>query len=254
MDPNGKMGGLLWRWGIPTIAILSFVVALAHVLAIFHVGGTEIVANQSDGALKYLAFCVAALAILRAGNLLKAKLLGVEFEFNNIVDHSNKQEAAIQELRNSLFDLQKRCLPPHLDNTLSEATGEKSFEEPLPELPPIRRSDDRNKGRFGGSARRDGYVLEAEFFFKKIDDQVIKIVLMVRNENSDPVMRRVRFFLHESFGQRQEITVSPVDGKISLEVLAYGGFTVGAWIEGTKTLLELDLAELPGAPTAIRTR
>jgi hypothetical protein len=112
--------------------------------------------------------------------------------------------------------------------------------------------DDNNKNRFGGRAAGDGYQLSADFRFQRYDDPLVTVILRVFRDDNGPMDSRVRFFLDETFGDRKEITVSPDDGKISLELLVYGGFTVGAWIVGTATLLELDLAEQRNAPSVIR--
>jgi len=43
------------------------------------------------------------------------------------------------------------------------------------------------------------------------------------------------------------------DGHAELKVTAWGGFTVGLWLPIQQVELELDLAEVPGAPQNIRT-
>ncbi|WP_425467526.1 pYEATS domain-containing protein [Rhizobium glycinendophyticum] len=57
--------------------------------------------------------------------------------------------------------------------------------------------------------------------------------------------------MHPTFPS-PELTVNPMNGIASLDAPAYGGFTVGARIEGTKTLLEIDIARADGAPQIIR--
>jgi hypothetical protein len=61
----------------------------------------------------------------------------------------------------------------------------------------------------------------------------------------------VIFHLHDSF-PGPERRVAAVRGKATLEVEAYGAFTVGVVVEQDGTLLELDLADLPRAPKRFR--
>jgi hypothetical protein len=61
----------------------------------------------------------------------------------------------------------------------------------------------------------------------------------------------VEFYLHDSF----EPDVVPAvfrEGVAELSLLAYGGFTVGAWVACTGVELELDLSKIKGAPRMIR--
>jgi len=60
-------------------------------------------------------------------------------------------------------------------------------------------------------------------------------------------------YLHNTFHQpiRRE---APSEGKVTLELHAYGAFTVGAVIEQDGTPLELDLAALESAPPRFRER
>jgi hypothetical protein len=253
---NDILALALWRWGLPAAAILAFVVAVAHILAMFPIFGANVIADKSDGALKYLAFAVAALAILRAGNLLKAKFLGVEFEFESIADHANNQESAIQQLKTDILHLKSKLQQNHdIEGVGMEGVQRlptSTSEVQMPELGNITFNDDKNKGRFGGSPAINGYRLSADFRFKGYDDPIVTVIFRVFRDDNAPIDRPVRFFLHETFGDRKEITVSPSEGKISLELLVYGGFTVGAWVEGTATLLELDLTEQRNAPSVIR--
>lgn len=57
----------------------------------------------------------------------------------------------------------------------------------------------------------------------------------------------VIFYLHPTFGKTVRAVTFGTDGRASLELYAYGAFTIGA-VLGDGTLLELNLANLPGAP------
>ena len=111
-----------------------------------------------------------------------------------------------------------------------------------------RRGNDQWKGRFGGKSADQGFELSAEF--KKGGSGYVEVLLRVTGpDNKD--LECVEFHLHETF----DPDVVPAifhDGEAQLSVLAWGGFTVGAWIPCVGVELELDLAELPKAPRIIR--
>jgi hypothetical protein len=261
IDNNTVLALNLWRWGLPVAAIVALIVSLAHILSMFQIGGINIIADKSDGALKYLGFAVLALVIIRAGALLKAKFAGIELEFaSSIADHANHQEANIQQMKTEIIDLKRRFAQfQGADFTAVDASKEgigpqSGDEHQMPELGPVTVINDKNKGRFGSSPNRNGFRLGADFRFRNYDDPLITVVLRVFRDDNEPMNRAVRFFVHETFGTRKEIAVSPSEGKISIELLVYGGFTVGAWVVGTDTLLELDLAEQQNAPSVIRNK
>jgi hypothetical protein len=261
IDNNTVLALRLWRWGLPAVAIVALIVSLAHILSMFQIDSINIIADKSDGGLKYLGFAVLVLVILRAGALLKAKFAGIELEFaSSIADHANNQEAAIQQMKTDIIDLKRRCAQHQgADFTAVDASKEglgpqSGDEHQMPELGPITVNDDKNKGRFGNSSTRNGFRLSADFRFNNYEDPLVTVVLRVLRDDNEPMNRAVRFFVHETFGTRKEIVVSPSEGKISIELLVYGGFTVGAWVTGTDTLLELDLAEQQNAPSVIRNK
>jgi hypothetical protein len=124
----------------------------------------------------------------------------------------------------------------------------------MPRLAPPSVPDDVNKGRFGGRSERDGHRLSVAFLNSGSDDRVVPIVLSVRRIDGERLTANVHFFLHDSFAT-PELVFPAVDGVASTgRILIWGGFTVGAWVEGTEVLLELDLALEPKAPLAVRTR
>lgn len=109
--------------------------------------------------------------------------------------------------------------------------------------------EDPWKGRFGGKAQRSGYRLEAEF--KRGPGAWVEVTIYVRATQDAPPARHVELFLHSSF-RPDHLKLKFVDGVASYSVLAWGGFTVGAWIPHPGVELELDLSKMADAPAAIR--
>jgi hypothetical protein len=115
---------------------------------------------------------------------------------------------------------------------------------------PVTRPGDPNKGRFGGRSEKDGFVLAASF--RKPHAESVEIVLTVTAPPGAGLeeLDRAEFHLHDSFDP-DVLTARLRDGVATRHVIAYAGFTVGAWIARTGTELELDLAELQDAPRII---
>jgi hypothetical protein len=67
-----------------------------------------------------------------------------------------------------------------------------------------------------------------------------------------PASGEVAFFLHNTFPQTTQLATTDSKGTASLTLYAYGAFTVGVLMDEGNTELELDLSQLPGAPTAFR--
>ncbi|WP_133064281.1 pYEATS domain-containing protein [Sandarakinorhabdus cyanobacteriorum] len=115
---------------------------------------------------------------------------------------------------------------------------------------PIQEPDDPQKGRFGGIAERHHFVLSAQFFATR-NPGWTRIRLTIAGPARDGEL--ARFYVHDSFVP-PELEGSFLKGRASVEVTAWGGFTVGGWIPSAKLELELDLAQMPDAPEPIRTR
>lgn len=115
--------------------------------------------------------------------------------------------------------------------------------------PVILDPDDPNKGRFGGSAQRNGRVLSATV--REIEPEWFEIVMKVTSDSGAPLEGRVEFHLHDTF-PRPVVNVPVVQGIASTKVGAYGAFTVGAVVDGGATLLELDLSQNPSYPKTFR--
>lgn len=110
--------------------------------------------------------------------------------------------------------------------------------------------DDPNKGRFGRHASANGFTLCARFPNQKTSEWT-KIEILVFATGVEHQV--VQFYLHDSF-RPSLIEEKLKNGKASLTLSAWGGFTVGVWIPSKRTELELDLSQLPDAPTNIRYR
>ncbi|BCI68736.1 pYEATS domain-containing protein [Acetobacter aceti] len=124
----------------------------------------------------------------------------------------------------------------------------------IPPAPGIARriedEDDPQKGRFGGLASRQSYTARAEFS-ETNSRSWTRINTFVEGPALDG--DEVLFYLHDSFPKnvRRERFRG---GRASIAVTTWGGFTVGIWLPRQQIELELDLAQLPNAPKAIRTR
>ncbi|MFN8702639.1 MAG: pYEATS domain-containing protein [Rhodospirillales bacterium] len=114
---------------------------------------------------------------------------------------------------------------------------------------PIHYPDDPHKGRFGEKSSHSGFRVTATFKADKSKDWTsIRLRVEGPADDDDPV----RFYLHDSFEPDVEVAKFN-DGHAELKVTAWGGFTVGLWLPIQQVELELDLAEVPGAPQNIRT-
>jgi hypothetical protein len=116
---------------------------------------------------------------------------------------------------------------------------------------PITDADDPHKGRFGGNSDTGGFRLAAKFGAGE-DAKVVPITLSVSGEGEFESYDDVaEFFLHPTF--RPDRLRATFDGrKAAVEVLSWGGFTVGVWLPKGGIELELDLATAPGAPKVVR--
>ncbi len=117
------------------------------------------------------------------------------------------------------------------------------------------RSDDPEKGRWGGSpvsadgSRRLSAVVTGEAQIPGL----YRIQLRVSAAPGSPLTGAVRFHVHPTFA-RTTYTIPVIDNEATLELVAYGAFTVGAEADEGRTRLELDLAELADAPQPFRER
>jgi hypothetical protein len=114
------------------------------------------------------------------------------------------------------------------------------------------RADDPQFGLWGGQASRNGRVLTARVrpMEGDLDADWFRIDLAVHAARGrQPLRGPVRFHLDPSI-KRPVREVTAEGGVARVSVLAYGAFTVGVEADGSRTVLELDLASLPHAPRA----
>jgi hypothetical protein len=105
--------------------------------------------------------------------------------------------------------------------------------------------DDPQRGQWGGAAERDGFRLSATV--KEVTAEWFEVLLTVEGTGDVPLEGPVEFYLHPTFG-RSAVRVMAADNRASLQVGAYGAFTVGALVLTARVTLELDLASDPSFP------
>ncbi len=112
--------------------------------------------------------------------------------------------------------------------------------------------DDPEKGRWGGRPMANGRSLTASV--EEIGSAWCMIVLDVSPvSGSPPVEGEVIFHIHPSFSDPVR-RIPAQDGKAVLRMRGWGAFTVGAEVDGGRTMLELDLAQDPSLPADFRAR
>ena len=219
---------------------VAITLAIAH-LALGISMGSERVKDIPLGVAVYLALALVALVL---PNIAKAKLPGgVEIELGVAM--------AVNSSTNKLRTLEAKLTRVSKADGGSTLTVEESSEKDQPKLGPIKFGDDPQRGRFGGKSEVNGLVLSASF--EELGSKnLVRAFIRVVPKDDQPLTREVHFYLHDTF-KPDEVVVAPFEGVASLDLLAYGGFTVGAWIpERDGTLLELDLSTVKGAPRIIR--
>jgi len=115
--------------------------------------------------------------------------------------------------------------------------------------PPID-PEDPQKGRWGGRSSESGRSLSASV--RAVNDAWFEVVLEVSG-STPPLTGPVEFHLHPTFSPSVQ-RVESESNRAVLHVGAWGAFTVGATADEGRTRLELDLAQLPEAPTKFRER
>jgi len=111
---------------------------------------------------------------------------------------------------------------------------------------------DPQKGQWGRLPSRNGWVLSAEVNEVDEDWYAIRLVVEPAPRSHKRLTGKVVFHLHDSFNDPVRSKKPLKNGKVMLDVWAYGAFTVGAMVEQDDTPLELDLSELEGAPKRFR--
>ena len=114
--------------------------------------------------------------------------------------------------------------------------------------------DDPNKGRFGGTAERDGYRLSATFERGKNRSRVLVQLVVEATPSAKISLGDFAWFvLHPTFSP-PKLKVAFRGSRARLRIQTWGGFTVGVWLPNSNVELECDLSALPDAPALIRER
>ena len=116
--------------------------------------------------------------------------------------------------------------------------------------------DDPNKGQFGGRSRSNDRILEATVQAMSDQTDLCKVVLKVSSTDpaKKPLTGSVIFHLHPTFARQQLPVKVNEQGVAVLTLTSWGAFTVGAVADDGQTRLELDLADVSGAPRKFRER
>lgn len=115
-------------------------------------------------------------------------------------------------------------------------------------------NDDPQKGKWGGSAQKNERLISAKVKESERPGYYEVNISVVSTDPKKPLSGLVKFHLHPSF-RNPDPVIAVKDGKAVLVLKkVYGAFTVGAEVDEGKTQLELDLAELPDAPTEFKAR
>jgi hypothetical protein len=129
----------------------------------------------------------------------------------------------------------------------------RTLQGPTPsERPPAKINPrDPQKGQWGGKAIANGWTASAEVTTIEEDWYSVVVTVQRAKNGRKPLTGYVMFHLHDTFPE-PERRVRALRGKAVLHLEAYGAFTVGILVEHDRTMLELDLAELPNSPKRFR--
>ncbi len=185
-----------------------------------------------------------------------------EFSFLQLFTAKFKAEAdAAKNIVNEATNAANSTVPPvapqleskMLNDAQKEMIG-RSFSPEKNIESYISYADDPQKGKWKGEPERNDRRLSATATPMPGNNELFKVVLKVISTNpSMPLRNFVVFHLHPSFlNPNPKIYV--IDGIATLELVAWGAFTVGAETDSGSTQLELDLAELPDAPMLFKSR
>ena len=200
-------------------------------------------AKYDDAIASTLAIGIGLLLLAEVGPAIKSfKAGGVEIELlDTVTGKFNTLEKRIAQLELGAL---------HAAAPAGQALRHKKARPDALDRP-ITQRDDPHKGRFGGEAERGGFVLSASF--RNATARYVEIILTVTAPKDSALQEAecVEFYLHDTFDP-DVVPAVFVDGVAELTLLAYGGFTVGAWIGCNDIELELDLSKVRGAPRIIR--
>lgn len=193
-------------------------------------------------ALGLLVASVLAIILLKVGPLGRFKYKDIELEF---AEARNDVMLRITEIEEKLKSFTLSSAPAAANAKSIAAKAKK----PVPAL--SRKGfdpEDKWKGRFGGERKSNGFELNASFSNWNSTTADIELTVTAPDTRTGTV---VEFFLHPSF-PRDRIKVRMENGKATLDLVAWGGFTVGVWVADGDTELELDLATMRSAPRVIK--
>ena len=231
----------------PVIQTLLTVFALLAALgALWRMFDERATKRVDDVTLQYLAVA-GALLLLREVKSLAFGNYKVEFE------------RKLEELENKVENAQAAAVGGRYDPTREEmvaaAPGNSDSARPTARFTPTPGAvaDDPWKGVFEGQSVSGTRELSAEVspigtpgLFR------VRLQVASTNPKRDPLRGSVQFFLHPTFGNdRPVVTVGP-SGIAELSLTAWGAFTVGALADDGRTKLELDLSQLPSAPSRFK--
>ncbi len=205
-----------------------------------------------DAVLKAAGIMVVASLLPKLGRLSKMGFGGTVLEFEELVAETNRKEAAIQQARAQSQAVSDKAPQGDVPSEGQPAEAAKRPETGRATLPDPTVLDDTQKGRFGGLSRDRGYELKASFLGVLAQGNYAKVLIRVLRDGGS-VEGPVELFLDSTFKPNQ-VTLAPVKGVASIELVVAGGFTVGAWIKERDVLLELDLSMLPDAPPVVKYR
>ena len=104
--------------------------------------------------------------------------------------------------------------------------------------------DDKRRGKYRCCAYRNGRLLAAKI--EQLSGSICKVRLQVMaTPGAKPLKGNVGFYLHETFTP-SSYQIPARENLAELVIKSEGAFTVGVRADGGKTLLELDLMEVPG--------
>lgn len=178
---------------------------------------------------------------------------GAEFEFQQRLAQMEKKVDVIEEnapLPGKRFadapSVTDVSPPPPLTTPRRETLLDQSA--PLPAGDLKTDPEDPNKGKFGGSPKASGRVLEA--VIKPAygpRSSACDVEIRVRStEPARPLTGKVKFYLHPSFGRWKQYSVDVKAGEAKDEITSWGAFTIGVEADEGATRLELDLTKVHG--------
>ncbi|GAB2488623.1 hypothetical protein GCM10027164_17290 [Algoriphagus taiwanensis] len=113
--------------------------------------------------------------------------------------------------------------------------------------------DDTQKGKWGGLSQNNNKIINAEI--NELYEGLYQIKINVQSVDSQSPLEDgniVIFALHPTFHPKVRL-VKVKNGVATLELIAFGSFTVGAYADYDGTELEIDLAEVPGVSQYFKT-